>query len=1103
VLVAAFLTVPLLAGSSASFVDPDSDGLGDFVYITDPVTGGLAAGNLQVAGCAGSGADPGADCIAGGGGCTVDCGENFGDDAQVVVAMVDTGGNPYHTEFRDEARLQHPSEYLSGFPATADGVPLCFIDEAVTDTFAYNDDCSATWGTARTGDSTAWGTIASNELVWFPGTRLMGISLAHDGQAGYNILDGTRDLADAGDTHGSWVSSTAVGQTAGTCPECLLVIIEVDSVAAIGQGYAWAAAQPWIDVITSSVSVGVIGLGINPGMYPEQNAGAQSAVQKGKLFFEAAGNGAANAGLVPTSTWVLGSSSPNTIAVGSANENTDEAASYYDVPVEVLGTGHARDAATPGTMGGFQSVGGTSFASPSAAGVAARGLLKARDAVGDTDEGATISGASLTMLRNANEVTISSGPFSNGVLTLDEFREVVLKNAEPAPTTPGGNHCLGCHVDTPVSFVWEGYGSLNAGHFGVLGGGTARDQEIADTLLGTRALPERPLPQMWREQVVDQVDEFTWGARPVMDGDGDLFPRNDYANCPDCAVPDESAALATDLLGASTYEQVAAILADHGIQSVAASPAGLPNPVQQGRTLSGTEADPEADDPTGDGTPPVPVPGADIGAVWISDDDGDSFEVHLRLNEEPTPAVITPVGAAVIAPAYGVDFTLVRTTVDYGLRGSVDPTGVWSFDLKATTADGANICSFGDLTGDFTDGVLTFVVDYEDLSLSVPPTATGVTCTLVQDDAAVGQDTLDGIVGLSSHVIGLVDFGGTFGDASSTPGTYVLGGDGDEEEILEVALSINGVSFGTAVPAGDGSWSFNVDFDALTPNVDNAFVIAATYGGATDAITLLTETVGSCGDGEEASGDGCAEVDIDNVLPMVVSLARVDGLATRLINNVDNQAEYTAVVQDDNGCPDIVSGIGVEVLFGETVYESLTGSDLVVSACDVDSYGVSFAVNFPAETTAGFYDVVLTVVDQPGASASETLVIEVRLPPMIALAYTHGLDYLQFPGVVPGATGVVSSNEFTFVHDFDTAQDLVFEIQDFTCDSCDVIPTVGHVTLMVDGVEMAYVAGQLDLPAVAANTPVTVQVILDDIPAVLLPGTYATTFSVTVATPAP
>ncbi|MFA5943664.1 MAG: hypothetical protein WC876_04265 [Candidatus Thermoplasmatota archaeon] len=294
----------------------------------------------------------------------------------------------------------------------------------------------------------------------------------------------------------------------------------------------------------------------------------------------------------------------------------------------------------------------------------------------------------------------------------------------------------------------------------------------------------------------------------------------------------------------------------------------------------------------------------------------------------------------------------------------------------------------------------------------------------------------------------------------------------------------------------------DVDFSGFEGPITMEAVWFDEDGEELDSATigLIIEVVNDesdCPAGEVQQGNSC--IPVGNVGPVVVSLDRVDALSTRLINNVDNQAAYAAVVQDDNGCPDIVSGIGVEVLLGDVVYESLTGSDLVVSACDVDSYDVNFFVEFPAGTTAGFYDVVLTVVDGAGESASEPLSIEVRLPPKITIAYTGGLDYLQFPGVVPGATGVVSSNEFTFVHDFDTAQDLVFDIQDFTCDGCDVIPTIGHVTLAVDGVPVAYAAGQLDLPAIPANTPVTVSVTLDDIPDVLLAGTYATTFSVTTA----
>jgi PKD repeat protein len=923
--------------------DPAAGGNGDYVFVDAPADGSEVAGATTLSGRAGnSPTDPGCTTGCGGGG-----GNDHSDDAQVVIAVIDTGANPYHSEFRDPTRLQHPSQYLTGFPSSADGVRLCFADEAAG-AFSYNDDCPAAWSAARVGDAAEWATVSSQELVWFPGTRMMGISFAHDGQAGYNTLDGTRNLGDSSDTHGSWVTSTAAGATAGTCPECLVVIVEADSVAAIDQAYAWAAAQPWIDVITSSITYGFSPLGLPLALNPAGIAGggavdaSRGAVLSGKLFFEAAGNGLANAALAPTSTWLHSTGNPFTVAVGASNEETGEAAGWYDLPVEVLGTGQSRYAAAPGTFGDYDSVTGTSFASPSAAGVAARALLAARAAVGDTAEGASPVGSSQTLLRNADGVAVPQGPFANGVLTLDEFREAVLKNAEPAPLVPGGTHAVipTAHLDTPASFLWEGYGELNAGYHGTLAGhaGTGRDDEIAATLLGTGPLPSRPLAQAWTD-AVREMDEFIWGARPVMDGDGDAFPRVDYLECPDCSVPDESAfSFLGDLREARTLGEVAEAFAAHGA------------------TL-GSEDDPEAGDPAGDGL----LPGSDIGAVWVDGDDGSAFDVHLRLEEDPLPS-------AFIAERtqYGVNLVLERTGIPYGLRAQLDAVNGWQFSILVPTQDDAGTCTLLDhsLQGSGAEGrLITWHVDYSDLDVAARPTLNGATCTAPAiGGPALEGDRLTGITGLTSHVITIVDFGSTFGDASTGSGTYTLGrGEDGGGGCAAVCLTVNGVALPNATLAGDGTWSATVDFSAFTA----PYVVVARHGTANATATY-------------AAADG---VDGEPTLSMAANRTSVTaGQAVR----------FTLIAGHEEG--DEEPNRDPEASFTHAATHLSVAFDASAST-DPDGDPLSYAWDFGDGATgagvtaqhafaaAGTYTVRLTVDDGRGGVATAARNVTVAAPP--------------------------------------------------------------------------------------------------------------------------
>jgi hypothetical protein len=607
------LLVPASAMSppEASAWDPET---GDYVSIDSPT--GEVSGSTALSGRAGvSSTDPF--------GCQEDCGGGgdgtFATQSQVVIAMIDTGGNPYHTEFRAPDRVVHPSTYLTGFPANTPAVPLCFVDG--TTTYTYNDDCPSTFGAAVASDSAAWaaqgmqaGGPGTNKLVWFPGTRLMGISFAHtDTQTPILVDQGGTSLT----SHGSWVSPTAVGNKYGTCPECLLVIIEADTVAAIKQGYEWAAQQPWIDVITSSVSVGLVGVGWNPGTNLDKHNAAVLASQNGKIFVTAAGNGIANAALAPTSTYLLDSSSPAVVPVG-ASTAAGLATHWSDFPAEVMATGSQRLSGQVASMNGETSVTGTSFSSPAAAGVLANSLLQARKACNDYVEGATVVGSAKTLLRPGNNCKPATGPFANGVLTRDELHEAFVKNAKPAydqlTTIPG-----------PLGWAKNGYGAVDTGH-GINNQGTSIQKKVTDTILGKQPLPVRALEQAWYDDVVRPMQEDQWGPRPVVDGDGDAFPRDDAACLPACA-PTEVQRYVNGLMGSSSSGNTA--------------PSQSPAPSR---------------------TPALPVVEAARGLLFVGD---------VVLPNLPIPGLpLGPVAAATPAPPVTLDLVDVQPQVG-GLVGEV------------------------------------------------------------------------------------------------------------------------------------------------------------------------------------------------------------------------------------------------------------------------------------------------------------------------------------------------------------------------------------------------------------------------------------------------
>ncbi|HUP91919.1 MAG TPA: S8/S53 family peptidase [Solimonas sp.] len=824
---------------------PAQGGNGDYVFIDAPAAGSTAEGTVTLSGRAGnSSTDPN----GGGGG-----GTDFSTKPQVVIAMIDTGGNPYHVDFRDETRLVHPSTYLTGFPASAKAAPLCFVDGIGSGPFTYRDDCKTSY-MANIADDHA--NIAVNDLVWYPGTRLMSKSFAHTDVGtppGFDSGGG-----DSATSHGSWVSSTAIGKKFGNCPECLLIILEGDTVDAIDAAYDWAAKQPWIDVITSSTSVGIIGAGINPGIFTGNHDAGVIASQNGKIFLVAAGNGAANAGLVPTSTYLYGSSSPTLIPVGASFD--DGLASHWsDFPAEIMANGNDRQVAESATMSAETAVGGTSFSSPGAAGVLAQSLLKARIACNDNEEGA--SGASKTLLRN-NGCTVTSGPFANGILTRDELHEAFVKNAVPAydQLSP---------VPGPVGWAKNAYGYVDLGN-GIGNGGSTIQPAVTASLLGTNPIPVRTLEQFWYDSVVREGQTLVWGARPVVDGDGDAFPRDDAACMPACA-PDELQRYADGFSGmssaSSTYQDLFNVLGVSASEFARAAPAGHVRVVQPVHSVGGVVAE--------------------TGPITISN---SATHLTVRLNlagllDGLIPTVRSnPVSYEVlfganhngVAQEYRLSYEFQAIDFFALLDGTISEPLTDAFAAAVDTLPDASgisgICPITtDLSGSHFDADTTeavWVIPLSAFSQDNRPIG-NTTCPSFTSGGRALQagDTLTDLTASSVLTVGIVNFGnglGLFGQ--STADDYTLGGtaqtDADGDGVpdgtdqcpntpagadvdasgcpLAVAIRVNGQMAGTATVL-DGAWSLAVDFSLRAP-VNGTYVVEADYGTAADSVTLQAAT---------------------------------------------------------------------------------------------------------------------------------------------------------------------------------------------------------------------------------------------------------------------
>lgn len=415
----------------------------------------------------------------------------------VVIAVIDTGINFYHSEYR----LANATSPLSvatdetlaklGVPARLD-VPLS-LD--VSD-----------WDAAVEKDMDRLMEMEPRTLYTFPGTRILGaISFQERADDWPVILDHPERY-----THGTMTTSRAIGNTVsigGAEPDIYLVMVQGFTTEAL----RWVADQEWIDI--ASISAGLSPFGTVPGVpLAVEKAGLSDAIQAynelshRKPFFASTGNGVMNAGILGFPSWARGSSGvPDVLSVG-ANAN-DQMSQWPNQDPYISADGCANPAADPDdTESVSNNGGGTSSATPFSAGGGAKLLLEARRILQDThigprvDESLTEEGWSSQRPADATIVLakgeaglVAEGPLADGVFTLTEFKQTMYLTALPVPTDDesDGEPCViigaggfpgGELLPTSARFPIHGYGEINR----------ASIEAAVAVIKGEAPMPERP-----------------------------------------------------------------------------------------------------------------------------------------------------------------------------------------------------------------------------------------------------------------------------------------------------------------------------------------------------------------------------------------------------------------------------------------------------------------------------------------------------------------------------------------------------------------------------------------------------------------------------------
>lgn len=441
-------------------------------------------------------------------------------DAFTVVAVVDGGFTPYHYDFlghqhprnidpdptNDFDFTQDPSTYIEGFPG-ASAINITIPTSTTQDISTLKSDDEAEWSAFTTSNS------SNVNMYWFPGTKIIG-ALSFSGNFYANAS-----------SHGTRSAASAAGNLHGTCPECLFVLVNGATTSAL----AWAASQPWIDVVTNSYGHSIVGGFVRDNIYfgaPLDET--RDASERGQTIVFSAGNGLVNAFDVPMLTYWSSEKGPDwMITVGAVDPQNNQQYSGAGKPVDISSIGSGYPSTGGDTATGTGTHSGTSNAAPTVAGTIARTIQKGREALADTTSG------------NAGGILASGPPFAcgsanpgcplaDGVLTRGEVQDTVFKNVLPSDFEPTLNTVW---PSTTYNYYYQGHGVV-IGRSQSNEAFRAEQDKFVDALRGDRGLPVRPAGETNWFVIDSKCRQRLWGtwtggyyrgADPVLDALLDPF----------------------------------------------------------------------------------------------------------------------------------------------------------------------------------------------------------------------------------------------------------------------------------------------------------------------------------------------------------------------------------------------------------------------------------------------------------------------------------------------------------------------------------------------------------------------------------------------------
>ncbi|HVL87456.1 MAG TPA: S8/S53 family peptidase [Candidatus Thermoplasmatota archaeon] len=383
----------------------------------------------------------------------------------VVVAIFDTGINPYHPAFR-AVGLPEPALIIPDLP-TYETVDLSF--ETAYDDALQKDRSSS---------------LEPGKLYWFRDTRILGYSHYQSSSYRYAVLDE--------EGHGTAAASMVLK----TNPDA--IILAVETFPRGREILPWAANQSWIDVfsISSGPVANIPAEFISPP--PREQDGLRTAVENGKLVVGAAGN-------EPVPPWMAPDpGAPWSIGVGGAWSNTRGETAVASKTPDFVSEFVVKVASKETTADEWYWSTGTSYGAPFVAGVVSRAIYEVRETWG---HGKSIIDGAYAVHPDGHRLTNTDVR-----LALNRTAAYWSPTDYSAPSDP--TSCLVCTVGGATVPITPEIPGTPVGPWLQMGWGFVNESTVpalVSVLLGEIPLPEKPEGAKHFMDQIFKLREIYWG----------------------------------------------------------------------------------------------------------------------------------------------------------------------------------------------------------------------------------------------------------------------------------------------------------------------------------------------------------------------------------------------------------------------------------------------------------------------------------------------------------------------------------------------------------------------------------------------------------------